>query len=231
MQGMYINRHNEAVWIIMRHLLNGRLGASVVMHDAGHKHDAAMLHMLQAVDMDEQLESGTLNLSDTDTTEAAQPAQLGTRIPAWVYDTPMGQIQDAADWNKYRPDIMIATPGNPNGDRIQQFYSRAIHIIEVKYCRDTDRSVQSLRARQQHDGLHNALLRIGYQAKQIHLHVITLGATGTIYNDLHDTLGSLGLDSKRSRWQCCAELHKHAVTNVMTIMKTKWAQERKKGVG
>ncbi len=35
MRGMYILRHNEAVWIILRCLLlRGRLGASVVMHEA-----------------------------------------------------------------------------------------------------------------------------------------------------------------------------------------------------
>ncbi len=33
MRGMYILRHNEAVWIILRWLLRGRLGASVLMHD------------------------------------------------------------------------------------------------------------------------------------------------------------------------------------------------------
>jgi hypothetical protein len=48
MRGMYILRHNEAVWIIMRCLLRGRLGASVVMHDAGYRHDTSVLQDLWA---------------------------------------------------------------------------------------------------------------------------------------------------------------------------------------
>ena len=233
MKGMYITRHNEAVWIILRYLLVGRLGASVVMHDAGHRHDTAALQMLQTIDTCELLTPEELSIDGgMDPPAAQQPTQLlGTRIPAWIYDTPLGQTQDPAEWNKYRPDIMIAMAGSPGGDRIEQFHSRIIHIVEVKYCRDTDRNAQSLRAHQQHEGLRNALMRIGYKAEQVHLHIITLGATGTIYNDIHSTLNCLGLDSKRERSQCCTALHKHAISSVMTIMKTKWAQEYKKGVG
>jgi hypothetical protein len=36
----------EAVWIIVRCLLRGRLGAGVVMHDAGHRHDTSALQDL-----------------------------------------------------------------------------------------------------------------------------------------------------------------------------------------
>ena len=53
MRGMYILRHNEAVWIIMRCLLRGRLGASVVMHDAGHRHDTSALQDLWAAAIEE----------------------------------------------------------------------------------------------------------------------------------------------------------------------------------
>ena len=67
--------------------------------------------------------------------------------------------------------------------------------MEVKYCRDTDRSSQCLRAEQQHEALRDALLQVGYKPEQLHLHVITLGATGTIYKDIHNTLNRLGIDS------------------------------------
>ena len=115
--------------------------------------------------------------------------QLGTRIPEWVYDTPLGTAQDKTKWDRYRPDILIATEGKAcHGDRIQQFYGRTIHIVEVKYCRDTDKSTQALRATQQHEALKQALLQVGYKPEQLHMHVITLGATGTIYTDTHSTL-------------------------------------------
>ena len=55
--------------------------------------------------------------------------------------------------------------------------------MEVKYCRDTDKSKQALRAVQQHEALREALLQVGYKPEQVHMLVIlvTLGATGTIY--------------------------------------------------
>ena len=62
MKGMYITRHNEAVWIILRYLLVGRLGASVVMHDAGHRHDTAALQMLQTIDTCELLSPEELSI-------------------------------------------------------------------------------------------------------------------------------------------------------------------------
>jgi hypothetical protein len=122
------------------------------------------------------------------------------------------------------------------GDRIQQFYGRTIHIVEVKYCRDTDKSTQqALRATQQHEALKEALLvQVWYKPEQVHMHVITLGATGTIYTDTHSTLRQLGIDSKTASQRCCTDLHIHAVNYVMRLLKTKWAQEhsaRKRGIG
>jgi hypothetical protein len=80
-------------------------------------------------------------------------------------------------WDSCRPDILIATEGSAcQGDRIQQFYGRTIHIVEVKYCRDTDKSTlstQALRATQQHEALKEALLQVGYKPEQVHMHVIT----------------------------------------------------------
>ena len=70
--------------------------------------------------------------------------------------------------------------------------------------------------------------------EQVHMHVITLGATGTIYTDTHSTLRHLGIDGKTASQRCCADLHIHAVSYVMRLLKTKWAQEhsaRKRGIG
>ena len=229
MKGMYITRHNEAVWIILRSLLTGRLGASVVMHDAGHQQDTSELRLLHAADWGPSQEDTIADRMYPDSTDGElqqQRTRIGTRIPEWIYDTPIGPIQDKVEWDRYRPDILIATAGSPSdGDKIEQFRSRSLHIVEVKYCRDTDRNVQSLRAEQQHQGLRDALVRIGYESDQVHMHVITLGATGTIYKDTHSTLTALGLDSKAAVKRCCADLHKHAVRYVMKLLKTKWAQE------
>ena len=77
-------------------------------------------------------------------------------------------------------------------------------------------------------------MHIGYKREQVYMHIITLGATGTIYKDIHGTLRQLGLDSNAAIKRCCNELHKHAVTYVGKLLKTKWAQEhaaRKRGMG
>ncbi len=97
--------------------------------------------------------------------------------------------------------------------------------MEVKYCRDTDKNTQALRATQQHEALKEALLQVGYKPEQIHMHVTTLGATGTIYTDTHSTLRHLGIDGKTASQRCCADLHIHAVSYDMRLLKTKWAQE------
>jgi hypothetical protein len=43
-----------------------------------------------------------------------------------------------------------------------------------------------------------------------------------------------GIDGKTASQRCCADLHIHAVSYVMRLLKTKWAQEhsaRKRGIG
>ena len=227
MKGMYIQRHNEAVWIILRTLLRSKLGASVVMHDAGHRHDGAALREVQAAEWELEMEQEEARDDPRPDKSPTNSNPLGTRIPEWVYDTPLGEQQTAAEWNKFRPDILIATRGGANlKDRIDSFYARRIHIIEIKYCRDTDRTMQSMRAESQHAQLRDALARIGYRQNQVHMHTITLGATGTIYKDIHTTLATLGVDTKTARRQCCTALHRHAVTYIKKILTTKWAQEQ-----
>jgi hypothetical protein len=39
-----------------------------------------------------------------------------------------------------------------------------------------------------HEALRESLLQVGYQPEQLHMHVITLDATCTIYTDAHETL-------------------------------------------
>jgi hypothetical protein len=55
---------------------------------------------------------------------------------------------------------------------------------------------------QQHEALRGSLLQVGYKSEQIHMHVITLGATGTIYRNTHATLLQLGIDIKTASQRC-----------------------------
>jgi hypothetical protein len=108
----------------MRCLLRGRLGASVVMHDAGHRHDTSARQDLWAAAIVED-EADPCRIpgpaDHDDCMSQRHTAQLGTRIPEWVYDTPLGTAQDKTKWDRHRPDILIATEGKAcQGDRIQQ---------------------------------------------------------------------------------------------------------------
>ena len=61
---------------------------------------------------------------------------------------------------------------------------------------------------------------------------ITLGVTGTIYNDFYETMRLLGV-SKTEAKACARQLHVLTVSYVKKLMTTKWSRERHetKGVG
>ena len=72
----------------------------------------------------------------------------------------------------------------------------------------------------------------GAQHITVHMHVVlTIGVTGAIYKDFHDTMALLGV-SKQEAKRCAARMHKISAQYVEKIMTTKWQQERlKHGVG
>jgi hypothetical protein len=87
-----------------------------------------------------------------------------------------------ADWNKFKPDILLVRckQGRRPPETVPP-KDRQVHIVEIKYCRDTDTTQQSHKAELQHQDLKAALLRVGYTEDNIHVHVIVLGVAGTIY--------------------------------------------------
>jgi hypothetical protein len=160
---------------------------------------------------------------------------LGTRIPQWMYDGDRSATA-VADWNKFKPDILLVRckQGRRPPETVPP-KDRQVHIVEIKYCRDTDTTQQFHKAELQHQDLKAALLRVGYTEGNIHVHVIVLGVAGTIYKDIHQTLKTLGVDKHTPRHKLLKKLHRTAILSVMTIMKTKWAQEsgakQRNGVG
>jgi hypothetical protein len=180
----HILRHNEAVCINLRWLLRGRLGTSVVVHGIGHRHDTSALQDLWAAVMEKDEADPCCTPDPTgpdDRTSQHHATRMG-RIFEWVFDIPLGDNQDNINWDRYHPDILIATEGKAcQGDIIRQLCDCTIHIVEAKYCCDTEKNKQALKAVQQHEALREALLQVGYKPEQVHMHVITLGATDTIY--------------------------------------------------
>ena len=169
MNGMYIERHNSAGRIILKALLKGGRGADVVMHDIGHKEDSPS-------------------------------RSYATRIPAWVYTKSRRSQPNPVDktkWDRYRPDILLVA-----GSDSRPIRRREVDIVEIKYCRDTDPTAQQTRAELQHDAdsdaqqpdsLVQSFKMAGYRPSKIRLHVILLGAGGTVYKSMHTTLKQLGL--------------------------------------
>jgi hypothetical protein len=138
------------------------------------------------------------------------PPTVGTRLPPEL----AALMEDAEVVS--RPDILIAhntcTPGLAQ-----------IHLVEVKYCRDTDRRRQHEAAESQHETLLRRLRRT--YSGNIQLHIITLGVAGTVYTDFIETMEAMQVPRQEAQ-RCAAKLHAHAVAYVQRIMGTKWSQER-----
>jgi hypothetical protein len=216
MLNMYTERHNKAGGIICAAIQQGRLGASLVMQDIGqHNIDDNMQTIDNSCvqDMDHPL--------DTNITPA-------TRIPEWVHSTTPPDTAASTQWNNLRPDALIVNK------KTRSPKHRKVDIVEIKYCRDTDRTPQTQKATNQHQQLTAMLITAGYTPENIKLHIITLGVTGTIYKDLLPTLELLGVQPEQANI-CIKRLHLHAVQYVKKITTTKWTNEKnqqnKTGVG
>jgi ribonuclease HI len=139
--------------------------------------------------------------------DAEAAADIPTRLPPDIAQVVAGEKES-------RPDIFIAHCLMPG--------SESIHIVELKYCRDTDREGQRSAAISQHELL-TRRLREKYPGR-VHMHAITLGVTGTIYTDFLEAMVTMQVP-KREAKRCATKLHVHAVKYVQRIMRTKWGQE------
>jgi hypothetical protein len=194
---------------MLKALLQGGRGADVVMHDIGHSQDEALLH----------------------STVGAAHGSFATRIPPWVYTKRRKAAPSAAmkqKWDRYRPDMLLIA----GADKVP-IRRREADVVEIKYCRDTDRTQQETRARLQHnaphktdtpDSLIKSLVDAGYRPSKVRLHVILLGVGGTIYHSMHTALKQLGL-KKQASDRLAGKLHRHATVYTRRIMQTKWNQE------
>ena len=136
-------------------------------------------------------------------------AEIGTRLPPELADL----VKDGERVS--RPDILVA-------HRLDMPHLAEIHIVEIKYCRDTDRAAKQQAGASQHEVLASRL-RQTYPGR-VHVHVITLGVAGTIYSDMIEALTTMQV-GKREALRCAGKLHAHAATYVHNIMHTKWSQE------
>jgi hypothetical protein len=153
--------------------------------------------------------------------------RFAKRIPSWVYTkrrnaTP--SLQTKQKWDKFRPDMLLIS----GTDKVP-IYKREADLVEVKYCRDTDRSQQEARAHSQHNApqsssLLQSLVDARYRPSKVRLHVILLGVGGTVYHSMHTALKQLGV-KKTAADRLATKLHVHATVYTRRIMQTKWNQE------
>jgi hypothetical protein len=97
----------------------------------------------------------------------------------------------------------------------------SLHIVEIKYCRDTDREKQEQRAEQQHQRLASILEHAGHKVKK---HTVLLGVGGTVYKDTLQTLVELGMDRNTAK-QALEAVHIYSVQQVHKVLKIRRFKE------
>ena len=199
---MHTNRHHLAVSLCGAEISKGEMGSSIVTMDA-HNNDKL----------------SNLNIHP--------PRNITRTIPDWVF--PNQQHSPAR--HQSRPDgvlISSISQGNNFTDPKQIPYrDRDLHLIEFKFCSDTNPHPTLQKARQQHQSLISKLqsrsLRGQHRNNKVTLHVILVGVAGTIYN--HHTITPLlrlGL-SKYAAHKLATKLHLHAVKSLTHITRTRHA--------
>jgi hypothetical protein len=68
-----------------------------------------------------------------------------------------------------------------------------LHLLELKYCRDSEDGAAQDRAAGQHAALEGELRAAGFE---VQLHTIALGIAGMVDTGMPRTLGALGVDAE-----------------------------------
>ncbi len=93
---------------------------------------------------------------------------------------------------------------------------REIHLVEVKYCKDTRPGHQSEASRKQHEVLCKCL-----KAKKVILHTTLLGVGGSIYTShTLNHLKELSLDVQKAH-KTALKLHAHFVLYAHKLLTTR----------
>jgi hypothetical protein len=96
-----------------------------------------------------------------------------------------------------------------------------VHLIEFKFCEDTRSDPKLQKVKAQHSMLIANLNRQGY--REVKLHVILVGAMGTIYKDYTDKpLADLNLDYHEIK-KLTYKLNEHSIRHASALIKTRYA--------
>jgi hypothetical protein len=115
------------------------------------------------------------------------------------------RLKDAGTYSV--PDIILHVPAAGRG------LAEHIHIVEVKYCRDTNPDPTIAAATAQHAAL---VAELQKARRQVHLHVITLGVGGAIYAGMVTTAADLGIPKEKHK-TLLKHLNLHAVESMTAV--------------
>mgnify|MGYP006296909187 CR=1 FL=1 len=202
MSGMHTSRHNAALSLCVEALSKGRYGSSLISMD-GCNHDRLLDQGIQV------------------------PENISRAIPDWVF--PNGTASPAR--HQSRPDALFVRPipgrqAHLDPTKISP-QDRDIHLVEHKFCPDTNPGITLERAQTQHSHIITRLktrsLRNPNRNNKVTLHIILIGVGGTIYNDYTITpLINLGLTKERAKL-LASQLRDHAIQRLSTIINTRHA--------
>ena len=133
----------------------------------------------------------------------------------WVLRSGRGQLRETGSTPAAPPATSRAT--NPRQHRHKDISKswRDIHLIKIKYCKDTRPQNQLNAAKEQHIDLCNIL-----QGASVTLHVTLLGVGGTTYNThTLEPFKKLGLDSQKVE-KLASKLHLHSVNYAAKLVHT-----------
>jgi hypothetical protein len=137
----------------------------------------------------------------------------------WVLRSGRGQLRETGSTPAAPPATSRAT--NPRQHRHKDISKswRDIHLIKIKYCKDTrpQNQLNDAAKEQRKD------LCIILQGAAVTLHIILLGVGGTIYNThTLKPFKELGLDSQRVK-KLASKLHVHSVNFAANLVHTRRA--------
>ena len=140
--------------------------------------------------------------------------ETDTGVPDHLLPQRIPEHERRALRRRLRPDALVYTKGNGKEPGV-------LHVIEVKYCKDTDRTVQEKRATEQHRELVALLEAAGHKTK---LQVITLGVGGTIYKNMKEQLDELGVEGS-SATGLMEELSIYAIQQMYAVVQVRRQKE------
>jgi ribonuclease HI len=117
------------------------------------------------------------------------------------------------------PDAFLYRPPTPDHDA--EYW-----IVEIKFCRDTDKAGQLERALEQHKELYNAIRDADTSATVHHIPLV-IGVAGSIYKELTHNLEALGVNGRDLKATTKA-IHVKTTNLLHWIYTTKLKRERNK---